>query len=228
MTNLEDFQVKEIADTLRLVANRLNSKKRTTCLDRDIMVCWNWCVDALNDVDSETTANNGIDYRLKTNQVPGPIKNEVVVHDKLDISDVQTDMTHLWPGNFTFKILDKDKFNIIEVNAIALACDDRPEATTFTMELHGEFMKDLLSWVTQSDTTKSKQQIMRDCALFIGDELIAEMKDVVPVKIEDYGRFDKLCFTTDHVKYSQNRRITSQMSEIQENKIKLALSEANK
>ena len=35
-----EFQAKQIEDTFRKVANRLNSQSKETCLDRDIMVRW--------------------------------------------------------------------------------------------------------------------------------------------------------------------------------------------
>ena len=70
MTQLEEWQVRNIEDTLRLVANHLNSSKRKTCLDRRIMRSWNWVVDALNDIPIETTSENGIMYRMKVGQTP--------------------------------------------------------------------------------------------------------------------------------------------------------------
>ncbi len=36
-----EFQAKEIENTLRLVANAMGSHKKESCLDRDIMQCWN-------------------------------------------------------------------------------------------------------------------------------------------------------------------------------------------
>lgn len=35
-----EFQAKEIEDTLRLVANLLESHDKKTCLDRDVMQSW--------------------------------------------------------------------------------------------------------------------------------------------------------------------------------------------
>jgi len=70
MTQLEEWQIKGIEDTLRLVANRLGSAKRETCLDRMVMQSWNWVADALNDVPIETTSDNGIMYRMKVGQIP--------------------------------------------------------------------------------------------------------------------------------------------------------------
>ena len=70
MTQLEEWQLKDIADALRLAANRLHSSDRKTCLDRMIMHSWNMVVDALNDVPLETTSNNGIMYRMKVGQTP--------------------------------------------------------------------------------------------------------------------------------------------------------------
>ena len=70
MTHLEEWQVREIEDTLRLVSNHFNSPKRETCLDRMIMVSLNYVVDALNDVSIDTTSENAIHYRLQVGQFP--------------------------------------------------------------------------------------------------------------------------------------------------------------
>ena len=35
-----EFQAKQIEDTFRMIVNVLDSHKKTTCLDRDIMVSW--------------------------------------------------------------------------------------------------------------------------------------------------------------------------------------------
>ena len=35
-----EFQAKQIEDTLRIVARSLESKNKTTCMDRDIMQSW--------------------------------------------------------------------------------------------------------------------------------------------------------------------------------------------
>ena len=80
MRQLEKFQLEIIENTLRLVSNTLNSPSRETCLDRDIMVCWNWLYDALHDVDSDTTADNGIMYRMRIGQIPGD--NNKAYHGK--------------------------------------------------------------------------------------------------------------------------------------------------
>ena len=71
MTSLEEWQVKEIEDTLRLVSNMMNAPKRDSCLARQVMICWNWVTDALNNVPIEETSNNGIMYRMRVGQVPG-------------------------------------------------------------------------------------------------------------------------------------------------------------
>ena len=71
MTSLEEWQVKEIEDTLRLVSNMMNAPKRNSCLARKVMTCWNWVTDALNNVPIEETSNNGIMYSMRVGQVPG-------------------------------------------------------------------------------------------------------------------------------------------------------------
>jgi hypothetical protein len=70
MTHLEEWQIKGIEDTLRLVANHFRSRERKTCLDRMIMESWNWVVDALNDTSIDITSENGIMYRMRVGQVP--------------------------------------------------------------------------------------------------------------------------------------------------------------
>lgn len=70
MTQLEEWQVKDIEDTLRLVANKFNSSKRETCLDRMIMQSWNWVVDSLNDVPIDITSKNEIMYYMRVGQTP--------------------------------------------------------------------------------------------------------------------------------------------------------------
>ena len=71
MTQLEEWQVKEIEDTLRLVSNMIDAPKRESCLARQVMQCWNWVHDALNDVSIDETSDNGIMYRMRVGQVPG-------------------------------------------------------------------------------------------------------------------------------------------------------------
>ena len=71
MTQLEEWQVKDIEDTLRLVSNMMDAPKRATCLARQVMICWNWVYDALHDVPLDETSDNGIMYRMREGQVPG-------------------------------------------------------------------------------------------------------------------------------------------------------------
>ena len=49
-----EFQAKQIEDTLRLVARLLESKKKETCLDRDIMVSWQQIKNVLSETIDET------------------------------------------------------------------------------------------------------------------------------------------------------------------------------
>jgi len=44
-----EFQAKQIEDTLRLVANRLESKNRETSLDRDVMQSWEMIKNVLKE-----------------------------------------------------------------------------------------------------------------------------------------------------------------------------------
>lgn len=70
MVQLEEWQIEKIEDTLRIVANHFNSSDRKTCLDRMVMLSWNWVVDALNDVPIDITSENGIMYRMRVGQTP--------------------------------------------------------------------------------------------------------------------------------------------------------------
>lgn len=70
MTQLEEWQVKRMEDTFRLVANYFHSERRETCLDRMIMQAWNWVTDALNDVPIDVTSDNGIMYYMRIGQRP--------------------------------------------------------------------------------------------------------------------------------------------------------------
>ena len=71
MKQLEDWQIDEIEDTLRLCSNMLDAPKRESCLARMIMVCRNWIWDAKHDVPIEETSENSVMYRMRVGQVPG-------------------------------------------------------------------------------------------------------------------------------------------------------------
>lgn len=60
--------LKEIADTLRMVANALDSPKRESCLDRNVMRSWNYVVDMIKG--KIPSAPESIDYYIKVGQVP--------------------------------------------------------------------------------------------------------------------------------------------------------------
>ena len=77
MTPLEEWQVKDIEDTLRLVSNMMDAPKRESCLARNVMVCWNWVTDALNDVPIEETSKNGVMYMMRVGQVPGDYNKRI-------------------------------------------------------------------------------------------------------------------------------------------------------
>lgn len=71
MIQLEDWQIDEIENTLRMCSNALDAPKRESCLARQIMLCWNWIWDAKHNVPAEETSKNGIMYRMRVGQVPG-------------------------------------------------------------------------------------------------------------------------------------------------------------
>lgn len=68
MINVPLWKLKETADTLRMVANALDSSKRETCLDRNVMRSWNHVVDMIKGRD--TSIEQSIDYYMKVGQIP--------------------------------------------------------------------------------------------------------------------------------------------------------------
>ncbi len=44
-----EFQAKQIEDTFRIVARILDSKSKTTCLDRDVMQSWQMIKNVLSE-----------------------------------------------------------------------------------------------------------------------------------------------------------------------------------
>lgn len=62
------WELREIANTLRMVANALDSPKRESCLDRNIMRSWNHVVDTIKG--KIPSAPESIDYYMKVGQVP--------------------------------------------------------------------------------------------------------------------------------------------------------------
>lgn len=61
-------ELKEIANTLRMVSNALGSPERETCLDRNIMRSWNNVVDIIKE--RESTIKESMDYYYKKGQTP--------------------------------------------------------------------------------------------------------------------------------------------------------------
>ena len=68
------WQLKEIANTFRLVANTLNSPKRESCLDRNIMRSWNDVVDIINE--HTATPSEHLSYYMRSGQIPKGEKTE--------------------------------------------------------------------------------------------------------------------------------------------------------
>jgi hypothetical protein len=62
------WKLREIADTLRLVSNTLESPKRESCLDRKVMTSWNIVVDILNG--HTPSPHESLDYYMKKGQMP--------------------------------------------------------------------------------------------------------------------------------------------------------------
>jgi len=68
MVNVPLWELKEIANTLRMVANVLDSPKRKSCLDRNIMSSWNRVVDMING--KEASLHESMNSYMKVGQVP--------------------------------------------------------------------------------------------------------------------------------------------------------------
>ena len=72
------WELKEIANTLRMVANTLDSPKRESCLDRNVMRSWNHVVDMINGHTS--SISESISYYSEVGQIPNineqQIRNE--------------------------------------------------------------------------------------------------------------------------------------------------------
>lgn len=68
MIDVPLWELMEISNTLRMVANALNSSKRETCLDRDVMRSWNQVVDRIKGHNASTSER--LDYYIKKGQVP--------------------------------------------------------------------------------------------------------------------------------------------------------------
>lgn len=66
--NVPLWELKEIANTLRMVANALDSPKRESCLDRNVMRSWNNVVDIING--KESSLHENMDYYMKVGQIP--------------------------------------------------------------------------------------------------------------------------------------------------------------
>lgn len=60
--------LREMADTLRMVSNALDSPKRESCLDRNVMRSWNHVVDIIKE--HTPTIDESIEYYNKVGQVP--------------------------------------------------------------------------------------------------------------------------------------------------------------
>ena len=68
MINVPLWELKDIANTLRMVANALDSPKRVSCLDRNVMRSWNYVVDIING--KKASLHESMDYYMKVGQVP--------------------------------------------------------------------------------------------------------------------------------------------------------------
>ncbi len=66
--NVPLWELREIADTLRMVANALESPKRESCLDRNVMRSWNHVVDLING--HSTSINESLSYYSEVGQMP--------------------------------------------------------------------------------------------------------------------------------------------------------------
>lgn len=62
------WELKEIADTLRMVAITLDSPKRQSYLDRNVMRSWNHVVDMING--KTPSSSESFEYYIKVGQIP--------------------------------------------------------------------------------------------------------------------------------------------------------------
>lgn len=62
------WELREISNTLRMVANVLDSPERKTCLDREVMRSWNHVVDRING--HTPTISERLSYYNKAGQMP--------------------------------------------------------------------------------------------------------------------------------------------------------------
>jgi len=62
------WELREIANTLRMVANALDSPKRESCLDRNVMRSWNHVVDMINGHTS--SISESLSYYSEVGQIP--------------------------------------------------------------------------------------------------------------------------------------------------------------
>lgn len=62
------YQLKDIANTLRMVSNLLSAPKRESCLTRNVMRDWNVVVDLIRE--HEPTIQEAMSYYHKRNQTP--------------------------------------------------------------------------------------------------------------------------------------------------------------
>lgn len=66
--NVPLWELKEITNTLRMVANALDCPKRESCLARNVMRSWNNVVDIING--KESSLHENMDYYMKVGQIP--------------------------------------------------------------------------------------------------------------------------------------------------------------
>lgn len=66
--NVPLWELKEIANTLRMVANALDSPKRESCLDRAVMRSWNHVIDMIKE--RTPSIAESISYYGKVGQIP--------------------------------------------------------------------------------------------------------------------------------------------------------------
>lgn len=66
--NVPLWKLRETAETLRMVANALESSERKSCLDRNVMRSWNHIVDIIRE--HPTSIEESISYYNTVGQVP--------------------------------------------------------------------------------------------------------------------------------------------------------------
>lgn len=74
------YLLADVVNTLRMTANTLDSSKRETCLDRNIMRTWNEVADLLHG--KSASVHDSLGYYMNAGQVPDNIESWISVEER--------------------------------------------------------------------------------------------------------------------------------------------------